>query len=168
MSTSSEKFLGSVNIFNRTGGPRFFRHLWRFWAGNSLFDLIFRKKCFIRSRVCCLILIRSALESPDPGASDSGSSLLIRRVGADLVTFEVVELSHYCGVFYQWISRIWSYPPTSKVTRSASSGRITKFDPLLGALESGLSSALRIITLRQRHGFVAHFSSKIRQNNLDF
>ena len=48
-----------------------------------------------------MILIRSALESADLGASDGGSNLLIRPFGADLVTFEVVELSLYCGDFYQ-------------------------------------------------------------------
>ena len=34
--------------------------------------------------MCRTILIRSALESPDPGASNGGSNFLFRRVGAEL------------------------------------------------------------------------------------
>ena len=34
-------------------------------------------------------LIRSALESPDPGASNGGSNFKIRHSGADIATFEV-------------------------------------------------------------------------------
>ena len=47
------------------------------------------KKCFIRSCVCRTILIRSALEDPELGSSNSVSNLLILLFGADLVTFEV-------------------------------------------------------------------------------
>ena len=36
-----------------------------------------------------MILIRSALESPDPGASNGGSNFIFGHFGADLVTFEV-------------------------------------------------------------------------------
>ena len=52
-------------------------------------SLDFYKKSFNCSRVCRTILIRNALEDPDPGASDGASDLLIRLFGADLVTFEV-------------------------------------------------------------------------------
>ena len=36
-----------------------------------------------------MMLIRSALESPDPGASNGGSNVQIRHFGIDLDTFEV-------------------------------------------------------------------------------
>ena len=107
----------------------------------------FQKKVSIRSCVYRMILIRS---------------LLIRRFGADLVTFEVVELSHYCGDFYQWISRFWSYPPTSKVTRSAPNSRINKLDAPFDAPGSGFSSALRINIVRQTHERMKHFLWKSR------
>jgi len=55
-------------------------------------SLDFHKKCFIRSSVCRTILIRSALENSDPGASNGVSNLLVRLFGADLVTFEVSGL----------------------------------------------------------------------------
>ena len=54
-----------------------------------LLSLGFHKKYFIRSRLCRTILIRSALEYPELGASNGVSNLLIRLFGADLVTFEV-------------------------------------------------------------------------------
>ena len=49
----------------------------------------FHKKVAIASRVCRMALIRSALESPDPGASNSGSNFKIRHSGVDIATFEV-------------------------------------------------------------------------------
>ena len=61
----------------------------------------FQKKASMRSRVRRARLIRSALKSSDSAASNGGYSLLIRQFGADLITFEVVELSHSCGGFYQ-------------------------------------------------------------------
>lgn len=95
------------------------------------------------------MLIRSALESPDSDASNGGSNLRIRPFGIDLVTFEVVELSLYCGDFYQWISRFWSYPATSK--KLAPNSRINKLDPTFHATGSESSSAFRINIVRQTH-----------------
>jgi hypothetical protein len=42
--------------------------------------------------MCRTALIRSALESTDPGASNGGSSVRIQTLGADLITFEMAEL----------------------------------------------------------------------------
>ena len=39
-----------------------------------------------------MILIRNALESPDPGASNGGSNFILRHFGADLGTFEVAGI----------------------------------------------------------------------------
>ena len=50
---------------------------------------IFTKKIVIRSSVCRTILIRRALESPDPGASNGGSNFIFRHFGADMASFEV-------------------------------------------------------------------------------
>ena len=49
------------------------------------------KKVAIRSQACRTALIRSALESPEPGASNGGSNLQIRHSGADKAAFEVAE-----------------------------------------------------------------------------
>ena len=38
-----------------------------------------------------MILIRSALESPDPGAYNSGSNFIFRHFGADIAALEVGE-----------------------------------------------------------------------------
>ena len=50
------------------------------------------KVLFTRSQICCTALIRSALESPDPGAPIGGSDVQIRPLGSNLVTFEVTEM----------------------------------------------------------------------------
>ena len=49
----------------------------------------FQKKVSMCSQKCRKALIRSALESPDPGASNDGSNFEIRHFGADLAAFEV-------------------------------------------------------------------------------
>ena len=36
-----------------------------------------------------MILIRRALENPDPGASNGGSNFIFRHFGADMAAFEV-------------------------------------------------------------------------------
>ena len=51
------------------------------------------KKCFIRSSVCRLALIRSALESSDLCASDGGSNSIFRHFGTDMTAFEVAGWS---------------------------------------------------------------------------
>ena len=47
------------------------------------------KNVVTRPQVCRPKLIRSALESSDPGASNDGSDLQIRHCGADKEVFEV-------------------------------------------------------------------------------
>ena len=72
------------------------------------------------------------------------------------------KVSHYCRDFYQWISRFWSYPATSKVTRSAPNSRINKLDTPFDAPSSGSSSALRINIVRQTHERMKHFLWKTK------
>ena len=48
-----------------------------------------QKKVSMCSQKCRTALIRSALESPDHGASNGGSNFEIRHFGADLAAFEV-------------------------------------------------------------------------------
>ena len=49
----------------------------------------FHKMCATRSQLCRAALIRSALESSDPGAFNDGSNVQIRQLGTDLVVSEV-------------------------------------------------------------------------------
>ena len=51
--------------------------------------LRFQKKVAIASCVCRTMLIRRALESPDPGASNGGSNFVFGPFGADLVHYKV-------------------------------------------------------------------------------
>ena len=53
--------------------------------------LLLRKKVIIRSYVCRAALMRSAMESCDPGASNGGSNVKIQYFGADMAAFEVTE-----------------------------------------------------------------------------
>ena len=53
------------------------------------FRVDFHKIDAILSSVCRVILIRRALESSDPGASDGGSNFIFRHFGADMAAFEV-------------------------------------------------------------------------------
>ena len=62
------------------------------WLGRGSFlDFCsdFHKIVVIRSSVCRTILIRRALESSDPGASNGVSNFIFRRFGADMAAFEV-------------------------------------------------------------------------------
>ena len=52
----------------------------------------FQKKWLTDFQTYRKILIRSALKSSDPGASNEGSNFEIRLIGADLVSFEVARL----------------------------------------------------------------------------
>ena len=56
------------------------------------FSSEFNKNRYIRFQVCRTILIQSALERSDPGASNGGSELEIRPLGTVLIAFKVVEL----------------------------------------------------------------------------
>ena len=53
------------------------------------FRVDFHKIIVLRSSVCRTILIRHALESPEPGASDDGSNYIFRHFRADMAAFEV-------------------------------------------------------------------------------
>ena len=53
------------------------------------FRVEFHKIVVMRSSVCRTKLIRRALESSDPGASNGGSDFVFRRFEADMVAFEV-------------------------------------------------------------------------------
>ena len=51
----------------------------------------FHKECSTRSHVCRITQIQSAFKIFDPGASNGGLKVEIGPLGADLITFEVVE-----------------------------------------------------------------------------
>ena len=125
--------------------------------------LRFQKKVAIASCVCRTILIRRALESPDPGASNGGSNFIFGPFGADLVTFEVAgspKLWFKMGFSISIRSaeiQSFELPATSKVTRSAPKCPKIKFDPPFDAPGSGLSSARRINILRQTREAMATF-----------
>ena len=59
------------------------------------------KICPTRSEPCRTVLIRNVLKNPNPGAFNEGSNVEIRRLGADLVTFEVATRAlndeEFCG-----------------------------------------------------------------------
>ena len=56
------------------------------------FSSDFRKSHFIRSQVCRVELKKSAVERPDPGASNGGSNVEIGLLGAVLNRYEMVEM----------------------------------------------------------------------------
>ena len=66
--------------------------------------------------MCRTALIRSALESPDPGASNGESNFEIRHFGADLVTLEM-------GGFPQNLD-ILNIPPKSSEKAVAVTGPV--------------------------------------------
>ena len=79
---------------------------------------------------------QSPLESTDPGACNGESNFAIQQAGADLLSFEVRLLQNL-----KLIYELFGAPPTSNVTRSVPSGRISAFDPSLKTPRKGLSSA---------------------------
>ena len=52
-----------------------------------------------------MILNRSALESPEPGAYNGGSNLFFRPFGVDLVTFEVAGWPQNLSIFIKNLLR---------------------------------------------------------------
>ena len=56
-----------------------------------IFDY-FHKMCLTRFQACRTALIRSALESPEPGAFNDGSNVGIRPRGTDLLSIKVGRL----------------------------------------------------------------------------
>ncbi len=68
----------------------------------------FQKKVLTDSRVCRTILIRRALESPDPGASNGGSNFNFQHFGADMGTFEVAGVPRISDLSNSsWDLRFW-------------------------------------------------------------
>ena len=69
----------------------------------------FHKKASIRPRVCRTALIRSALESFDPGASNGGSNFISRHFGVDMVAFHVAGLPRISNLSKSigWDSGFW-------------------------------------------------------------
>ena len=71
-----------------------YTYLWTNWLGRGSFlDFYsdFHKTVVIRSSVFRTILIRRALASPDPGASNGGSNFIFRHFGTDMAAFEVAR-----------------------------------------------------------------------------
>ena len=110
--------------------------------------LIFQKKRFIRPQLCHAAPNQSALESIEPGASDSASNFEIQPLGADLVSFEVANLvQNELANLPPENSESIVAPATSKVT-SAPNGWISTLDTSLNAPGPGLFSALRDSAVR--------------------
>ena len=96
----------------------------------------------------------SALESPDPGASNGGSDFQIRHFGAEMAAIEVAgwpRISNLSQVIERPKFVILNRPATSNASMSAPKCRICKFDPPFDAPGSELSSALRISVVRQAY-----------------
>ena len=97
--------------------------------------------------MCRKVLIRSALESSDPRASNGGSNFTFRHFGADMATFEVAgELRTSTD---RQMKGFLVRHATLKAAMSAAKCRKMKFDPPLDAPGSGFSSARRINIVRQ-------------------
>ena len=127
----------------------------------------FHKTVAIASCVCRRILIRRALESPDPGASNGGSNVVIRHSGADMVALEVAGWPRISNLSKEitWLRfEILGHQATSKATTSAPKCRISTFDPPFDAPGSGLSSALRINIVRHTCDRMAHFLWTLDKN----
>ncbi len=118
----------------------------------------FQKESAVRSPVCRIILNRSALESPDLGASSGGSNLSIRTFGADLGTFEIAGFPQHFR-----LHGMSGKPATSKAVMSAAKGRMNKFDPQIEAPELRLPSALRISTTRQTFDRISTFMNIVQK-----
>ena len=69
------------------------------------FTFDFHKKCSTGFHLCRTTLIRGALESPDPGASNVGLIVEIGSLGADLITFQVAEwsLKNITGIIFNYL-----------------------------------------------------------------
>ena len=101
-----------------------------------------------------MALIRSALESPGPGASNGGSKLQIRHCGADMAAFEVAGWPRISNLGLQivWLKfEILGHSETSKASMSATECRICKPDPPFDTQGSELPRALRISAVRHAY-----------------
>ena len=82
-----------INVFDHEYRYPYPRSNWL--RGGSFLDFCFdfHKILVIRSSVCRTRLIRRALESPDPCASNGGSNFIFRHFGADMAAFKVAGWS---------------------------------------------------------------------------
>ena len=71
----------------------YFTTLWTYFAQNSNISSRFQKWGATASQVCRTAIIRPALESSDPDASNGGSNVGVWLFGADLIAFEIAELT---------------------------------------------------------------------------
>ena len=113
----------------------------------------FHKKVAVASRVCRTALFRSALENPDPGASNGGSNVEIRHFGAFIAASEVAGrpgISNLSPQIARQRFAILGQLATWKAFIFAPECRKLKFDSLLDAPRLGLSSALWISVVRQQ------------------
>ena len=70
-----------------------------FWKINTIL-----KSPFLRSQVCRVLLIQSALESSDPGASDGGLNVEMQPLGAVLNASKVVE---FLQIIFFWRRKLF-------------------------------------------------------------
>ena len=125
------------------------------------------KKLVIRSRACPTALVRSALESPDPGASNGGSNVELRHFGADMAASKVVGSPRISNISTQiaWPKfEILGDPTALEVAMSAPKCRNSTFEAPLDAPEAGLPSALQISAVRLLQGVRHMILSKTFKN----
>ena len=114
----------------------------------------FHKKLITHSQVCRTSLIRSALESNDPGSFNDGSNVEIQQFGADLMNFKITRLPCKWVCNWQNVEKklfLFGNSDIVNVMRSAQRGQNSMFDPSLDAPASVLSSALRIIAVQNTY-----------------
>ena len=88
--------------------------------------------------MCRAILIRSALESSDPGASNGVPNVEIEALGAGYSS----RIARESGKNHENYFQLFGNSNFSKVARSAPKCRILKFGPPFDALRALLSSPL--------------------------
>ena len=110
----------------------------------------FQKHCSRRSQLCRTALIRSALESTNPGVSNDVSDAVIWLLRTDTLGQDCCVIGFSIGknsdreILFCGSSSIWN------AMMSAPSGRISTSQSSLEAPGSGLSSALRISVARHK------------------
>ena len=127
---------------------RFCETLWTDFAQNSNISSRFQKWGATASQVCRAAIIRPALESSDPDASNGGSHVGVWLFGADLIAFEKAELTKkmfFVKFFADFKLNFWS---------------TTAFQNPRDRPHSVRFRRLARHSMREDQSFPAHFESK--------
>ena len=118
----------------------------------ALFLRVFHEKCATWPWICRKLLIRSALESSNTGASNKVPNFIIQPFEADLVTLDLMEPEsrkvNLIGKKH-WNSKLFTNHSLSETMKAAPNGWFKNFDPSLGTPGLGLSNARKFKFLRQ-------------------